>query len=381
MVRVFPFIICGVLWLAGCLYLGGINHAPEGEVLLTTPATPPTRGEWVGFTVEDYDPDGESLQREWTISLNSLQHSDTPPCMLQSHDGICSSDLEAVVLSREKSVHFYLPAFAGSYRVEVRCRLTDPHGASTVAQSSLEVTNAAPKVNIVVTNGQEPSGGYARHEVLYLSVAGSSDEPGDLTCGSAASVRWERLEPSEASVSVWTVIPCRGDEVLDKLRVLLAPSKTPETLTLRATVKDHWGTKGSADFSLLVAGSQAPCVNAARPPFTVNGGATGAVVMPGVPLTLSVMGISPSSLEPRVLRWSSAVELEGPYEDLPHQPGAQLVIKADDVSPGTRRFYRVRVQEGLGVAAPRCATREALCSETELPSGCVRWVTWEVVGR
>lgn len=378
MLRSFSLLSVAV-FTASCLYLGGVNHAPEGELGLITPLDAVARGQWVQLAVKSRDPDGERLERAWTVSLQ--QEGGAARCALQNVDGLCTDDA-AVVLSREDTLRFFLPLdFAGSYRAEVRCTLTDPQGASYVAEHSLLVTNGVPEVRVIVTNGDEPSAGFARHETLRLSVAGSGDEAGDLTCGSGATVSWARLGPAEDLIELWKVIPCRGEEILDKLLVRLAPGQSREGLRIRATVKDKWGAEQSTELDVSVAATQPPCVTAMRPAAAAGTDAIGAVVMDGTPLMLSVVDTAPLSSQQLGFRWSSASALDGSYVDLARQPGAHLSLDTVAMAPGERRFYRVRVEGGVGVAAPRCGRGEALCAEAELPKGCYRWVTWEVVGR
>jgi hypothetical protein len=384
--------------LAGCLYVGGINYPPEGEVQLDR--ANPVLGETVVLSAEVSDPDGDEVHYEWEVDVTpdggapytlglTDQASDggagPAPTILQP----LSESLSAVQLTI---------ADRGSY--EVRLKAVDEQGAHRVLTTSFVVANQPPTIGLLLDvepsykladhfpdtgfeDGVERNPIHAHYQ-LRLKEGATDDHEGDLACGKAASIEWVLLEPDKALLAYWEQVPCKEGELLDRLRFRLDGAKATQKteLKIKAVVDDGHGGTAEQTLALELAPNRPACIQGLD-------GTSPPVLPEGSSLKTLVVAQDGAHFE---VTWPDDDVDEGfRYTWWVREPGASAFGRLQQGTkggtydmppwfrvPGEEVELRVVIQDQLSTALPSCSGESLLCRDGLLPKDCYQWVTWKV---
>lgn len=384
--------------LAGCLYVGGINYPPEGEVQLDR--TNPKLGETVVLSAQVSDPDGDQLRYEWEVEVTpDLGTPYTLGLADQGSDGGTGpAPTTLQPLSESLSAVQLTITDRGSY--EVRLKAIDEQGAFRVLTTSFSVANQPPTIGLLLDvepgyklTDRFPDTGFAdgvernpvhAHYQLRLKESATADHEDDLECGKAASIDWVLLEPDQGLLAYWEQIPCKEGELLDRLRFRLDATKATQTthLKIKAVVDDGHGGTAEQNVALELAPNRPACIQGLD-------GTSPAVLPEGSPLKTLVEAKLVANFE---VTWPDDDVDEGfQYSWWVREPGATSFERLQQGTkggtyemppwfrmPGEEVELRVVIQDRLSSALPSCSAETLLCQDGPLPKDCYRWVTWKV---
>jgi hypothetical protein len=391
------------LALGGCVYIGGINYAPEGEVVVETVGA--KRGDWVEVAAKVTDRDGDSLRFEWEVEVTpatgapyTLSLSDQGSdggIGLQMDSGVAPGGLLVPASQTLEKVQV-MAAHRGSYAVKLRA--LDEQGASRELETSFEVGNQPPVITPAldvetrfkmtdrypdnIGDGLIRNPAHA-HYMVWLKEDGTSDHEQDLECGGASKVEYTLVKPDMALSDYFDVVPCAKGELLDKLRFRLDPTKvkTAQTVEIQVKVDDGHGGTAKESVKLDVVPNRPACIKAPNGTYP-----------PIPPSTLKVPVMAKQGRRFEVTWTDDDVNEGQTYTWLVRDPagsfelvqqgasGAVLEMPAWFRMPGQEVELRVVVADRvLGTTLPACSDETAQCRAVkELPKDCYQWVTWRV---
>jgi len=397
--------IACVLALAfgGCLYVGGVNYAPEGEVLIDTAGA--KTGDWVELRAKVTDRDGDTLRFEWEVEVTpvtgvpytlSLSDQGGDAGVGLQVDGVAPNAALLRPVSETLQKVAVMATHRGNYAVKLRA--LDEQGASRLLETSFEVGNQPPVINPAldvetrfkmtdrypdnIGDGLVRNPAHA-HYTVWLKEDGTSDHENDLSCGGSSKVEYTLVSPDEALTDYFDVVRCATGELLDRLRFRLDPAKVTaaQTVKIRVKVEDGHGGTAEETVTLDVVPNRPACIvapNGTYPPI------------PPATLMVPVMASEGRRFE---VTWTDDDVNEGQtYTWLVRDPGgafepvqqgasgAVLEMPAWFRMPGQEVELRVVVADRvLGSKLPACSEDTALCQAVkELPKDCYQWVTWKV---
>lgn len=368
-----------MIGLAGCLYVGGINHAPEATIELDSAQSDLRLRGRALLRAVSRDADDDRLSYSWQVTVTDLSGeayvlTDTVGSAQASSSG---SKPPTVDTSGQLSLGLLL---RGTYAVSLR--VTDPEGARREASYSFEVPNADPEValELVPVDGATVGDDLPAHGRYVISAARSSDADDDLSCGKGATIDWTLVEPAAEDLAIWRTLPCRGVEVLDKLELGAKPTTSPLRLKVRATVTDPAGGTGIGELEATLQANRPPCIKRSDPSFEL---ADKVLVLydpdasDGSGRTFEATHVDDDVPQQRYV-WSRSAAPAGPYEPLAAYSGPRLELPANFAYPGDAFYLRLTVLDAVG-GEPSCAPAERLCADdAALPAACYRWITWQV---
>jgi hypothetical protein len=273
-------LILPLLLAPGCLYIGGLNHAPRIESVEGFDS--PRRCGQLTLRAVASDPDGAPVTYRWTITVASTEPAAPGHHgLISGGDGthFCKDPLFSLSATAAPAVLqgdvlvLQLPA-RGQYKV--RLEAADPDGAFASHEVSFEVPNQPPVISDLALEGDEnhvndkvPDLGNRMpvHAHYRAWVRQVTDPEGDLICGTNAKATWELVEPAEAVPHYFEPVPCKpGEPPGSLLRFRLPQSvaeKGPVNLRLRVSYDDGRGGKVSRELSTPIHPNRPPCIVAA----------------------------------------------------------------------------------------------------------------------
>jgi len=388
-----------LLVVPGCLYIGGINHAPEGEVQVES--TSVMQGDWVLINANVSDPDGDELMYEWRVIVTPM--FGTPH--VETLDQQASSGV-AIQPAGEGLSRIRLQAVErGSYEVELK--VLDERHAFRELTATFDVGNQPPSISLLLdleppykVTDRFPDTGFAddkvrnpahAHYLLRLKEGASTDHEQDLSCDNErAAIKYELLQPAQALFDYLEPTKCTTGELLGRLRFRLDPTqvKAPSTVKIRVSVDDGYGGSDQQTVTLDVVPNRPACI---------VGGINGDGTSPPVPATsgagLKVPVVASEGLRFEVIWPDDDVNEGNRYRWLVRDQGATgFEAVEQDVSggrfqmppwfrmPGQEIDLRVVISDQVGQGLPGCSDDTVLCQDAaaDLPSDCYQWVTWRV---
>lgn len=376
----------------GCLYIGGINHDPEGEVTLeASSARLEVKGR-ATLKAQVSDPDGDTLTYEWRAEVVDPQG--VAWVLTRASSGNDSdknvkkrSSMSAPVIGEQSSLPISPLPLLGKYTVTVR--FTDDRGAAVERKLSFEVKNTAP-TGIQLGLEADPEfreqdqvpdhgGSFPVHAHYRAFLKKATDLEGDLICGQGASVVWT-LEHGTTLVREYKQVQtCSGQETfgVDKLRFRFKPTKltAAQPLTIKAAITDSHGGTASGELKVSLAPNRPPCILGSLPSFK------------------DALNVAPKSAEQNLFEaapvdddvawgihynWSVRDKGAAGFTVLPGQRGAKFEMPAWFRLPGDELELRVMVLDSLS-PLPVCGLTENLCAPHKgLPEACYQGITWKV---
>jgi hypothetical protein len=398
-----PTVILPLVGIGGCLYVGGINHEPSGEIQIEQSSARLELGGSVTLKASSDDPDGDQLSFGWSVGLTDLDGrtleltQSTGPSNVRE---IAAGAQPAVMWTEQDLTLTDLPG-RGTYDVLLTIR--DEHGALRTAHTSFEVKNQPPEMVEVklevdpdykVTDSVPDTGfstGTDRYpgHAHYLAWLLEDDKSinyleNDLRCGGKSTVTWSFKGLDSTQLEYKQVEPCEGKQQLDRLRFRLKQSALtkPTTITIVAQVDDGYAN-GKATFSrdIDLVPTRPPCILGTDPSFLAKSNVVEGnkvVVYAHQTATFEVTSPSEDVNEGLVYSWWVR-EGGGAFELLSEGvAGRTLTMPEWFRVPGEELELRVEVRE-LDGQAPACSAETELCrSSTDLPERCYQWVTWRV---
>lgn len=390
--------------LAGCLYLGGINHAPQASITIESTSDRREKGgsvtlkAWVCDKCDlDEIKDGndtDPLILEWRgqykapggefrcltdrIGGDAPKNSSQACPILHSGDRISGLDLTLDKLPER-----------GTYTVELR--VADELGADVRKNLDFPVENSAPQgisLKVSAEKAYEMTDQVPDHNKNYPAHAhylvrvdenapGFLDLEEDLKCGNKATIQWTLSKlPTGAQLEYAEKKSCQGTEILDRYRFrLLVDTITAEaTITIRADIDDGHGGKTSATRELNLAPNRPPCILETYPklenqviPVLYNEGKT---------FDIQVVD---DDVEPDKGFHFTWLRGDGKtFLPIPAQNGSSFKVPDLFGLPGDEVLLRVVVQDSIS-PFPACSAGTLLCAaHKSLPAKCYQWVTWRV---
>ncbi|MCC6748743.1 MAG: hypothetical protein IT371_13870 [Deltaproteobacteria bacterium] len=367
-----------MLW--GCLYLGGINHAPAVVLRLDAPSSLLFLDGTAALVAEAHDAEGDALTYTWSVEVRSLKGE-----RLQVVDAGGQLGAERSARPLPGGDRFSLPLRTrGTYRVELRVR--DPRGAEGVAVTEVVVASRPPEPQLQLlpqAEGTFPLGGPYPAHATYLVSAGATTDPDaedDLTCGKGASIEWKLLEPDPSRLEFFRTRPCTEESGLEILQLRARPVTAALPVRVQATVTDPTGVRGVGSLAFVLAPNRPPCLRV--PPEaspvekilllydSVGEQGEGAVQVGAQ--------FPDDDVHEFRYRWLRASRAEGPYLETASQPGPFFTMDRSVGLPGDHVFLRLVVQDAQS-AWPSCDAATARCASADgLPPSCYQWITWQV---
>lgn len=395
----------GAIVLGGCLYLGGINHAPEGEIQVDNPD--PKTGEEVTLFADISDQDGDEVRYEWRVEVLTVDQQKIVMTLDRSEEtavGPTTAPEGYLVAKAEDLSIIGIPVlYRGHYQVTLRA--VDGLGADRIIQTSFEAKNQPPeKLEIVLDVDPEfkffdhwPDTGFTGGEErlpvhthfmawLQKDPAEKNDHEGDLECGKRATVSWTLESPDRSLLEYWDdEVPCKENELAGKLRFRLDADSVDASVqvSIKADVDDGYGGKATATKTIDLVANRPACIvmgpdgTGTTPP--VRGGE----------LRVPVLASEGYLFE---VSWPDDDVNEGyTYTWLVRDPGRQFEPVQQGIEeaafqmapwfrmPGQEVELRVVIQDGYG-EFPACDPEAVLCQEpgVDLPVECYQWATWRV---
>jgi len=389
--------------LAGCLYLGGINHAPQASITIESSSDRLEKGgsvtlkAWVCKKcdlneIEDGN-DNDPLILEWRGQYKTLGGefrcltdrigADAPKssqgCPIL-HSGDRFSGL-ALTLNN-------LPE-RGTYTVELR--VADELGADVRKNLDFPVKNSVPQgisIKVAAEKAYEMTDRVPDHNKSFPAhahylVRVDEDGPGfldleeDLKCGNKATIKWTLSDlPPGALLEYAEKKSCQGAEVLDRYRFrFLADTITAEAkVTIRADIDDGYGGKNTATRKLTLAPNRPPCVKDTDPMLDIP--ITSVLYDQGRQFDVNATDDDVVPDQGFTYTW-----LKGDgktFLPIPAANGSSFKMPGLFGLPGDEILLRVIVQDSIS-PLPVCSQGTMLCAaDKSLPAKCYQWITWRV---
>lgn len=372
--------------LAGCLYVNGINHEPEGEIQLGTSLLQYGENGSAVLIASARDPDDDPLTFEWRVKVTDLEQK---VHQLKNSKAVFSlgraDNLQELgkgqqprsIGTGDKLTLAGLPS-QGTY--EVTLSIKDEQGAERRAVKTFKVDNLDPEVKLLISfdpaYSTKQDGDYAVDKLRYPGHAHYqvrvAEDPlknpeGDLVCGSKATITFSVDAGFKDKMETWTTKPCQGKEWLDRLRFRLQDDAitAPKTkLTVKAVIDDGHGGSTTATESIELWPNRPPCILATDPDFLALSSSPQAAevsVLADEPRSFAVR--PPSEDVNTGLSYSWWVKDAGGSTFEPILEGAaggDLSLPAWFRLPGESVELRVMLQETEG-AAPTCPAQTERC--------------------
>ena len=375
----------------GCLYIGGINHDPDGTVTIEQSSALLEVDGSVTVRAQVSDPDeGDNLSYEWRVEVADPQGKVW--VVTRASGGTCPgsheerSKMAAPVIGEGTSLTIKPLCKRGTYTV--RLRFADDRGAPHDRQVSFEVKNSAPSgIELALLadplfrdRDQVPDhgGSYPAH-AHYLAFVKkvTKDIEGDIVCGGSGSVTWTLVHGGTLHKEYEVKRPCSGKELLDGLRFRFKPAAltAAEPLTIRATVNDGHGGLGTEELKISLAPNRPPCISSTVPSFVyaLNVAPTSAE---GYRFEAAL--VNDDVLQGTRFSWSIRDQTASSFTELPGHTGQVFKMPPWFRLPGAQFELRVMVRDSLSVL-PTCGVAEALCAPYKaLPKNCYQGITWKV---
>jgi hypothetical protein len=379
--------VLGVCLLSGCLYVGGINHAPEGQLQLEQSSARLEKLGSATLRAQVSDRDGE-------VHVATI---DNRSCWLTDLSGgsNCEGASPIAILTGTPEGAGRLSLnnlpFRGTYRVTLR--VADEEGADARSEYTFEVKNQPPREIkvLVIADGRfddqvpDHDGGYPGHAHYLARIAETSDYPEaerDLRCGQKASVVWSLSHPASIQPLYRENKPCNPNEVLDRHRFRFAPGSitAPTRVTVRARVSDGYGATVEGTRELTLLPNRAACIQSADPSVDEDDKVREEVrVLHDDPSQTFSVGVVDDDVPPEqgyTYVWQ--VDDGKGFLTLPDQSGEVFELPQRFRAPGDTIQLRVVVQDAAA-GMPGCSSDTALCAaDKRLPKKCYQWVTWKV---
>lgn len=389
--------------MGGCLYIGGINHEPTGEIQIEQSSARLELGGSVTLKASSEDPDGDQLSYGWSVSLTDLDGKTFELTKLTGSSNVreIAAGAQPGVMWTEKDLTLTNLPKRGKYDVLLTIR--DEHGALRTAQTSFEVKNQPPDMiqvklevdpdyretdkvpDIGFSTGKDRHPGHAHYLAWLLEDDKSINYlENDLQCGGKATVKWSFKGVDSAQLEYQQAEPCEGKEQLDRLRFRLKQGALtkPTTITIAAQVDDGYlGGKATVSRAIELVPNRPPCILGTDPAFLAqssSGEANKVVVYAHRTATFEVTSFSEDVVEGLLYSWWIK-ESGGDFELLSEGVAGRILTMPEWFRvPGEELELRVGIQEVDG-PAPACSPQTQLCrSHGELPESCYQWVTWRV---
>jgi hypothetical protein len=374
----FGFVFLGLLSLeGGCIYVGGRNHAPEGEVSVQEGSAQLWKGGGLTLDALIADPDDDALSYDWSVHLDSTE--DGHRYSLNSPKGPDNLDASSarIIATGPRLTLSDLP-HRGSYEVELVAR--DPLGAETRHVYSFVLENEAPTIRRIRFSPDETIHPVHATYQAWLASEDVDDRESDLTCGGKGQVSWEIVNPDPSTVLYQHTIPCKNSEIQDgrflfRLNAALLGEKTE--LNLRVTVQDGYGGTGRREERLELTPNRPPCLMLPQAEEVLSG------MIPVIyddpqHCTFDAGRVDDDVSEGVIYTWLVRDEGSVHFSPLSTVQGPLFSMPSWFRPPGQKFQLRVAVQD-LYSPFPSCDEDDLTCREGDgLAANCYQWITWFV---
>jgi hypothetical protein len=351
-----------VLGLPGCLYLEGINEAPEVE-LREESIGPYHVGDQIWVTAQaSRDPDGDALYFDWTIEHGAS--ADDPTALS------CGVHVEPGKLC-------FVPAARVTYTVSLR--VEDDWGATTRALPlSFYINNRPPTADIqVVSPAKDNNHFVVGREIWFLAGASSDPDAGD-----ALSYTWiELLRPQGSSTAEFVMEPCDANRIPtadpDQAVFLKLIPDYPGTYSVRMMVSDG-EDEDSVDRSVEVDADAPPCLGATDPDYRIGRLLFDRSETRRLEVTSVTDDLDPypaAATGTTTFRWLISDGGDGRFMEIGGYPLPYLDLDGTDFALGQQVRVRVVAEDRVVRDLSACPENQALCA---IVAGCFQWVTWDL---
>jgi hypothetical protein len=389
-----------VAGLGGCLYVGGVNHPPEGTVELVNSTVLPVKGATQTLKAIATDPDDDSLQYVWRVQVLAQEDGRTyrlTKAAAPDNYKLASDAGDEAKVATTEIATFQLP-LRGTYTATVT--ISDSLGAQSQASKTFEVKNQAPVVPEIridkddrATSDRVPDldGSWPLHAHYKAMIPTQDindkliayDPEGDLSCAQSDAVRWDvKIEPQKAGTLAYAdVIYCtspKDDPLFSQLYFRYQPSTPAEPkadLVVTATITDSFGLSTTVSSRRAVVANRRPCIMATLPSTDLPQ----VIVLHDEGKLFWATEVSEDVNDGLTYTWLVRDEGAASFSTIPGQGEAAFTMPADFRALGQKIQLRLMVSE-TGAPAPSCTESTPFCqAESPLPDGCYQWITWTVV--
>jgi hypothetical protein len=385
--RPMRYLIFSLLLPAGCLYIGSLNHAPEGTITIDEKKSALVKWGEAKLSAVVEDKDGDQIGYQWRVIVESQE--DGGIYSLDRPDGAPAGDPHVSYnqdppnpIGTAKDLTLLRLPFRGTYHV--RLQVSDTSGAMKQLETTFEVKNQAPTIQKLRIELDPNAKQDIRpdvypahaHYLAYVSDLEMSDAEDDLKCGNTkSSVAWELVTPEKSALEYWDVVNCYGGAPLGMVHFRLKSTAVQKNsqLSVKVTVNDGFGGKVESLASRDIVPNRPPCIPSTVPSFT-----NPKVVVPYKEgQTFDASQANDDVLEGLTFFWW----IKGPDLDwslIPGQTGPIFKLPAELFPAGKPFKLRVAVQS-VDSDYPSCSSNEPLCYKAQgIPAACYEWVTWDV---
>ena len=384
-----PLLLTLILLAQGCLYIGGINHNPDGEISIESASARLEVNGSVTLKASVTDPDDDPIKYQWRVAVVDSANDRYALTRASRNNELDINYLRGAtprVIGEASSLTLNLLPLRGTYTATLR--FEDDRGADQVRSKTFTVKNTAPSGIKIMLQADDAyrdlvrvpdvNGSYPAHAYYPARVAEVTDLEGDLRCGKGGGVTWSLSHGTALTLQQKEQRPCQYGEKLPGLRFRFKPTALTQgvLLQIKATVTDGQGGEGVGQLSppVTLAPNRPPCITGSDPPLST---VASVPVQSALGRRFEATHVSDDVLLGTRYSWAIRPAGDKTFIELPGQTGAAFQMPAWFRLPGDAFELRVRVTDDMA-PWPTCGDSALCAPHTGLPPASYQGITSKV---